>query len=338
MAVTIKDVAREAGVSTATVSKVINKSPTISQTTINNVHAVMKRLEYVPNQLAANLSRASSKNIAFLARLHKGKVYGNPHMFEIICGAQNELERIGYTLTLVDISHEERDGEKAKKIILQKSSDGIIIQGEPLNISTADFFVKKEFPHIVIGKPDFEHRVSWIDVNHVLVGEIAAQHLFQYGYSRISCICGREEDVMASSHLRGMQSFLNSRGTEIDEQCLFRTNHDINEINKAVIALLNMKNLPDAIVCGSNLIAVGVCKVLEDKKISVPSDMGVIMIDDYPYSQIITPTPTVVNIDLYDLGVQSVKSLMRKIKNPTLQVQTYTTLPELINRETTKQM
>ena len=340
MAVTIKDVAREAGVSVTTVSKVINGSPSISQATTDNVRAVMERLEYIPNQHATNLARASTKNIAFLTTLRKGQAFDYPHMFEIICGAENELEKSGYTLTIINASREVKMGETAKKIILKKSADGIIIHDVPIDRSIADFIIKKEFPHMIVGKPDFSHRVSWTDTNNILSGEIAAQHLYQCGYGRIAFIGGKTDSgsVISPHRLQGAQSFLREHRAEIGDEYIRHISYDANESYEAMIALLNKENRPDAVICENNLIAAGVINALKDNKIAVPKEMGVIMIDDNPYSKVITPTPTVVNIDVYDLGVQIVRNLMRKIKNPALQIQTYTTLPELIARDTTQKI
>ena len=337
MAVTIRDVAREAGVSISTVSKVINRSPTISQATNDNIQAIMERLEYIPNQRAANFARASTKNIAYLTMFKKGLVYEQPHNFEMICGAQNELEKNGYTLTLVNTSLEEKEGEIVRKIILQKSSDGIIIAGESINRTSADFIGKKGYPHIIIGKPGFEHSVSWIDTNNILSGEIAAQHLFQCGYSRLAFIGGKSDSIVSSYRLQGVKTFLQEHDTEVKEDFIYCINQDINESYEAMTSLIKGKNKPDAVICENSLMAVGVFKALEKSRIMVPKEMGVVMIDDYPFSKVITPAPTVVNIDIYELGVEIAKALIRKIKNPALQIQAYTTLPELIKRGTTRQ-
>jgi len=338
MAITIKDVAREAGVSITTVSKIINGTPTISQATTEKVQAIMDRLEYIPNKRAANFSRAATKNIVFLATLAKGQVFMNPHMFEMICGIQNELSVHGYTLTLVDTSRETNDGELARKIILEKSADGIIVFGESINKSTADFITNKGFPHIVIGKPEFTHRVCWIDFNNVLSGETAAQHLIQCGYKRIAFIGGKKDQGISLYRLQGAQLYLQEHGADIIEKDIYYIDYDVRESYNAALSLLKQNTRPDAIICESSLIAVGVMKALDENDIVVPTDMGVIMIDDHPYSKAIFPSPTVVNIDIYDLGVQAAKSLLRKIKDPALQMQIYTTLPELIKRETTRKI
>ena len=335
MSVTIKDVAREAGVSISTVSKAMNNSPSIPQVTVDKIQAVMERLEYTPNQRAAAFARASTRNISFLTKFNKGRVYAAPHIFEMICGAQNELAKNGYTLTLVDTSNEEKEGETAKKIIMQKSSDGIIIESESITRSSADYIIEKEFPHIIAGKPSFEHSISWIDTNNVLSGKVAAQHLYQCGYKKISFIGGKKRAVISSYRLQGVQSFLLEHDTELMDNHIRSIEIEVNESYKAMLALLKCKTPPDSVICENSLIAVGVFKALEASGTSIPKNMGVIIIDDYPYSRIISPPPTVVNINIYDMGVEIVKALMRKIKNPALQIQAYTTLPELIKRETT---
>jgi DNA-binding LacI/PurR family transcriptional regulator len=336
MAVTIRDIAREAGVSISTVSKVINGAPTISQKTIDNVHAVMERLEYVPNQRAANFARASTRNVTCLTTLNKGMAYEQPHIFEMICGVQDELDKKGYTLTLIDTSREKIEGETARKVILQKGTDGLIIQGDSINKTTADFITKKGFPHIVVGKPNFKHGLSWIDTNNVVSGEKAAQHLYEYGYKNIAFIGGKEDDVISVYRLQGVRTFLSEHDMEIRKDCVCCIEQDVNESYEAMLSLLDLDVRPDAVICENSLIAVGVFKALEHRQIHAPDEIGVVMIDDNPYSKILTPMPTVVNIDIYDLGVQAVKSLMRKIKKPELQVQAYTTIPELIIRETTR--
>ena len=102
MTITIKDIAKAADVSTATVSKVINGKMYVSPATRENVLRIMKELNYVPNASAANLARRSNKTILYADNFYKGAPYKNPHMFDIICGVSHELSRKGY-LSLIHI-------------------------------------------------------------------------------------------------------------------------------------------------------------------------------------------------------------------------------------------
>ena len=93
--------------------------------------------------------------------------------------------------------------------------------------------------------------------------------------------------------------------------------------------------IPDGVVCENNSIALGVVAAIEEKGLSIPKDIAVITFDDYPFSRIVEPMLTVVNIDVYDMGLQAGALLLRKISNSTLQIQSYTTLPLLITRGST---
>ena len=99
--------------------------------------------------------------------------------------------------------------------------------------------------------------------------------------------------------------------------------------------LLDAPDKPEAIICENDKIAYGVMQALDERKFRVPGQMSVISFDDFPLSHMIEPPMTVVDIDVYDMGIQAGRLLLQKIRHPLLQVQYYTTLPKLVVRETT---
>ena len=103
MPVTIRDVAKEAGVSTSTVSKVLNNWSSISPGTCDRVHEAIKKLHYTPNARAVSFAKGASNNILFLSSLKKEEAYRNPHMFDILCGVRRTLADNGYTLMLTEL-------------------------------------------------------------------------------------------------------------------------------------------------------------------------------------------------------------------------------------------
>lgn len=100
--------------------------------------------------------------------------------------------------------------------------------------------------------------------------------------------------------------------------------------------LLQNEKHPDSVICENNLIALGALDIIKQNGLKIPDDIAVITFDDYPFSQITEPKLTVVNIDVYEMGVQAGNMIISKIKKPNLQIQSYSTLPELIVRESTK--
>ncbi|MCL2051450.1 MAG: LacI family transcriptional regulator [Lachnospiraceae bacterium] len=331
MAITIKDVAHEAGVSFSTVSKVINNSHEISEATAIKVKEVMKRLDYTPNARAASFRRKSTRNIAFLTPLKKGEAFIFPHKFDIICGVHAMLVRRGYNVTLVDISDDEKIAATIKSVISTGGYEGLIVHAWNLNTDAAAILVRGNFPYIVIGEPNFESQICWLDNNNVLAGGIAARHLADCGAKKMAFVGTPWE-----SRLEGVCLTLKELGLEIKPEHICHTDLSVGQGYAVTLELLNSKNRPDGIICENTMIAIGVMKAINEIGLALPTDIQLITFDDYPFSRVIEPMPTVINIDCYDLGEQAASQLIKNIRNPALHVQSYITLPELIVRGTTR--
>jgi len=335
MTVTIKDVAREAGVSTATVSKVINNIPSISEATAARIQQIMKELNYHPNLSAQNFARKSTRNIIFITNLERNTAFTNPHMFEIMSGLQNILYNKNYTLSILSVTMNDQL-EVIDRIIATNSADAIVIHASVITKEMAHRVLKAGFPHIVIGYPNFESQLCWIDNNNYLSGEIAANHLLEQGYHKIAFVGGVESDMISTRRLQGAITALTDRKLQLEEGYIKRGESTRQDGYQMMEALLSGEHLPDAVICANNHIALGVMKSITQRGMKIPKEVGVITFDEYPFSQITDPMMTVVNIDVYDVGVQAGKLILNKIKKPNLQVQSYTTLPSLIVRESTK--
>lgn len=335
MPITINDVAKEAGVSPSTVSKVLNNWSTISDATVEKVNAAVKKLNYTPNARAVNFARQSTQNIVFLTALARDEAYKNPHMFDIMCGVHNEFAKENYTLTLVDTSRESYAGETAEKVIFQKYADGIVVHGSAINESVGDLLLKQQFPHIIIGHPNFSNQLCWIDTNHTLAGEFAAEHMLSCGYTDAAFIGGKKTDTISMHRQRGFLGLMSKYGYKIPDSHIVYTNSSIQESMDETLSLLNGENLPRAIICENNVIALGVAKAIEKTNLRIPEDIAFVTFDAYPYSGIIDPTPTIIDISMYDMGIQAGQMMLHKLKNPSLQIQSYTTLPVLIQGKTT---
>lgn len=334
MAVSIRDVAREAGVSVSTVSKVLNRSPLISEATTQKVRAVMEQLHYRPNLRAQNFARQKTHNVNFIARAEKNAAFHNPHLFEIMCGVENALSSKGYSLTFVNLAPNQNEGDVIDSLIEQKNTDGIVLHVSAASKKAAAVLTDNNFPHIVIGRPDFESELCWIDTNNNLSGSIAVKHLFQVGYRRIAYIGGGKDDLISLHRLQGVQKTAEELGLSLLPQDI-RQGADTLENARAIAKQLIRENRPEAIICANNTVALGAVRSIRDQALTVPDDIAVISFDDYPYSRIMEPALTVVNIDVYDMGTQAGIMLLRKMKQPSLQVQSYTTLPVLIVRDST---
>lgn len=336
MPVTINDVANEAGVSKSTVSKVLNHWATISPATSARVQAAIEKLHYTPNSRAVSFARQTTQNIVYLTSLGKDDAYQNPHMFDIMCGVYHALSGQDYTLTLVDISEEAYPGEKVAQVITSKCSDGLIIHGSAVRKEIASLILDAGFPHIIIGHPGFESRLCWVDTNHALAGQYAAAHMLSCGYTDVSFIGGRKTDYISMQRQKGFLSGMLDAGHHIPLARVGYTDSSKEEGYRFTCSLLKSETkYPQAIVCENNTLALGVVKAILELGLRIPEDIAVLTFDVYPYSSIIEPKLTIIDINVYDMGIQAGTMMLRKLEAPELLIQSYTTLPVLIQGTST---
>lgn len=332
MSVTIRDVAEAAGVSIATVSKVINHSPTISEATVKRVQDTIRNMDYRPNRRAQSFARRATKNIIFLSEMEHGVGFENPHLFEMMAGAEAELARKGYGLLVKRMNAHELVSSFAN-VMDSEYVDGAIIHASVVSKEVAALLTDIAFPYVVVGMPDFANRLCWIDTNNNVAGQIAASHLIKQGYERIAYIGGPQEDKISLHRLNGVQETLK---TKIPLGYIFQGEASSVTGYQSTQELLKCESGPQAIICANQYIAFGCVEALRQHSIAIPQQMAVITFDDFPFSKVIDPQLTVVNLDMYDMGEQAAKIITRRIRNPQLIVQSYTTLPNLIERESTR--
>ena len=327
---TIKDVAREAGASISTVSKALNGSYTISAETTEHIKQVAARLGYRPNARAQMLARKATRSIVFLAEFGKNTAFENPHMFEILSGAESALREKDYAVTLQhcntkDVCH------LSKEIMNRKSADGLLIHASVVTKELSLMLSREEVPHMIIGKPDFTNNLCWIDNDNSLSGELAARKLKELGHKKILLIAGLEDDHISEDRCKGIRIGLGS----LELAAVFRGFPTIEEGRRMGLEALELPERATAVICTNNFLAVGCLRAFARQNVKVPEDMSLITFDDYPFAKFTDPPLTTVSIDLHDLGVQAGKMLMVKIRKPSLHVQSYSTLPTLIERQST---
>ena len=335
MGVTIKDVAEAAGVSISTVSKVLNGHYSISEKTAERVRGIMREMNYYPNANAQSFASGSNHTVVLLANLSPNAAFRNPHMFEIIAGLEEALCRRGYRLILRGADATSACGI-AEEIISRRSADAIAIHVGVMSHPLAAVLTRLQFPHIVLGAPDFESQVCWIDNSNTYSGAVAAGYLLSRGYRRLAFIGGRSYDLGSALRLQGVKQGLANGGERLEDQYIWLGESTRADGFRMTEGLLNQKQLPDAIICANNYIALGCVDAVLKREMRIPKDMGIMAFDDYPFSRIMEPPLTVVDINVRDMGVQAAKFLTDIIRHPNMQIQTYITTSNVIARGSTR--
>ena len=315
MGITIKDVAAAAGTSVSTVSKVINGHYSISEETAARVRRVMQELNYYPNASAQSFARGPPKTIAVLANLAPSARGYRLHLRGVDTATAYEV---------------------AKEVIYRQSADALAIHVSVIAYPLSGLLTKSHFPHIVLGAPNFESQVCWIDNNNVYSGTVAAAYLLSRGYRKIAFIGGQYYDFGSLHRLQGVKQELENAGLQLEDQYIWLGESTRADSFLMTMKLLDHKILPDAIICANNYIAMGCVDALCRKNIRIPQDIGIVAFDDYPLSQVIEPQLTIVDINVRDLGRQAGKLIIDIIKHPNKQIQTYVTTSNIVERKSTR--
>lgn len=304
MAVTIKDVAREAGVSVSTVSKVINGHYSISEATAARVRETMRALSYYPNASAQSFARGATQRVVLLTDLERNIAFSNPHMFEIIAGVEEALRRRGYALELRGTDKTDAAGA-ARDAIARRSADALIVHVSVMSHALSALLTETHFPHMVLGVPGFDSQVCWVDINHVYSGVLAAEHLVKRGYRRIAFVGGRDYDLSSTNRLEGVRRGLKDLNCPLSENMIWLGDSTLADGARMTVRLLEQSPRPDAIVCANNYLALGCVSAIHAAGLKIPGDIGVITFDDNPFSHMTDPPLTAVDIDVRDMGNQA---------------------------------
>lgn len=335
MGVTIKDVAEAAGVSISTVSKVLNGHYSISEKTAERVRGIMREMNYYPNANAQSFASGSNHTVVLLANLAPNAAFQNPHMFEIIAGLEEALCKRGYRLILRGTDATSACGI-AEEIISRRSADAIAVHVGVMSHPLAAVLTRLQFPHIVLGAPDFDSQVCWIDNSNTYSGTVAASFLLSRGYKRLAFIGGKSYDLGSVLRLQGVKQGLSNAGAKLEDQYIWLGESTRADGFRMAEGLLSQKKLPDAIICANNYIALGCVDAVNKRGLRIPKDIGVMAFDNFPFSQIIEPPLTVVDINVRDMGAQAAKFLTDIMRHPNTQIQTYITTSDVIVRGSTR--
>ncbi|MBO9599132.1 MAG: LacI family DNA-binding transcriptional regulator, partial [Cohnella sp.] len=202
MKVTINDIAKAANVAKSTVSKVLNDAPTIPDETKRRVRAIMKELNYTPSSIATQLARQSSFTIGFIMDVDHKDDFLNPFFYSMLGGAESEICKHRYEMTISNISSLSEDDFIAR-YVHSKKLDGMLVHTTVLTQSRVEQLNKLGFPYVVIGQPREPVDVTFVDIDNNAGGKMAATHLLKQGYKRIAFIGGVPGEAISHSRLLG---------------------------------------------------------------------------------------------------------------------------------------
>lgn len=325
---TLKEVAHQAGVSTATVSNVLNGKKYVSNEVKEQVHSAMKALNYQPNIIAKSLRIKESRIIGLLI-----SDIANPFFSSVVRGIENELATNDYNVLLCNTdSSVEREREYLEGLI-GKRIDGLIVSSAG---NTGDYFRTLErtgVPIVFLNRcPEFMN-CDVIMTNNTRGAYRAIEHFIRHGYGKIAIITGPNSISTGKDRLTGYRRALEDYGITEQDSLIKEGLFDVQSGYDKMKELMEQDCKPDAVFISNNLMTLGAYKYIREKGIRVPEQLAVIVFDDPEWAELVDPPITSVRQQTYELGVQAAKLMMASIKDAKTKRDILYMDPSLIIRE-----
>ncbi len=328
--ITINEIAREAGVSTATVSRSFNQPNTVRKATREAVLAVIERHHYVSHGLAGGLASRRSRLLGLVIPMVTNSIYGSSTQ-----AVQQAAQQAGYTV-LVSVSDfsEEREAALIHQL-LSRRVEGLILTGERRASAVYDKIVRNNCPFVITWKLTRSRERPSVSFDNIKAARAAVGHLLALGHRRIGLICGRTDlNDRALQRKIAFEQALRDAKIEPDPELMFERAFDFVEGRAAMQRMLQLDRPPTAVFCANDVQAIGALSECRDAGLSVPNDISIVGFDDMPIAQYITPKLTTVRVPAQEMGDSAAKRLIAAIETsaPVLPLELST---DLVIRETT---
>lgn len=318
---TLNDVAREAGVSPMTVSRVMNGSSAVKEETKKRVLEAVNKLNYQPNLLARSLSADRMDSIGVVVTRME-----NPMYSLMVAGIYNEAAVYGYDVVIA-CSHDLHSSMQSVQTLLSKRVSGLIVlpieyrmEGEQNLPMMAGFeqefsrrmqkYAKWDFPIVTIGQQLPEGACSRIIENYEDGAVSAVEYLAEQGHRKIGFVSHSCFDKgIWKERYQGFEKAIGKYGLETKKEWTVFSEETVEGARQAVLRLLEQEELPTALYCANDVLAAGTCLAVADKGLSVPGDISVIGHDGRDFGEMLRPALTTMAIEPMELGRQAVAAM-----------------------------
>ncbi|MGH7719387.1 MAG: LacI family DNA-binding transcriptional regulator [Gemmatimonadaceae bacterium] len=318
---TIKDVAREANVSVATVSRVCNDIPGVKDATRRRVQSIAARLGYSPNGAARSLITSRTNTLGVLLPDLYGEFFS-----EVIRGIDQTARRHGYHL-LVSSSHSDKDEIEAALRSMRGRVDGLIVMSPDMDAQVAVKNLPARFPVVLLNCASDDGTLDSLTIENYEGAYALVRHLVGLGHRRIAMIKGSERNHDAAERLRGYRAAL--RAARLKPARSWEVPGDFSEASgyRAALELLRRTPRPTAIFAANDSMAIGALSALRELGIAVPGEVAVAGFDDIPLARYMNPPLSSVHVDISVLGARATDRLLEVVRGGGGGAQRHDTLP-----------
>lgn len=329
MATSIKDVAREAGVSIATVSRVLNDIDVVNEDTKKKVLDAIKKLGYRPNIVARSLKTQRTKTIGILVPDISSGLYP-----EIVRGAEDVANIYDYNVILCNSDFDDEKEKEYLRVLKEKMVDGVIYMSSSLQEETLDIINELDLKTVLVESKDKEERLPSVTIDNIKAEEEATNYLLNHGATKVAYV-GVDKNRMNAWGDRyiGYENALINKGLNLDNDLIYTNGLKVKAGYEAIEYFENTGKEYDAVVCASDEIAMGVINALREHGKKVPGNVSVIGFNDNGVSSVFYPKITTIKQPSYDMGSVAMRMLIKILNKKELEESQFVLDYKLIERE-----
>ncbi|MEW6028953.1 MAG: LacI family DNA-binding transcriptional regulator [Chloroflexota bacterium] len=311
---TLEDIAKQAGVSRSTVSRVVNGYPNVRDGVRKRVLEVIHNTGYHPNAAARTLASQRSWTLGLVLPHSVSFFFTDPYYPHLTKGIAQACNQYNYTLALFLVGTKEDEEKIFPRVSRKGLLDGVLVQaGHHGDQQIIGLLVDSKMPLVVAGRPFRSDNVSYIDIDNVNASHNAVRHLIQIGYRRIGTIAGPVHSTVGLDRKEGYLKALKERGREVDESLIVEGDFTETGGYYAMQKLLPAK--PDAVFAASDIMAIGAMRAAREAGLRIPKDIAFVGFDDLPIATLSDIQLTTVRQPVIQFGIKAVELLLDLIEN-----------------------
>ncbi len=326
---TINDVAARAGVSAATVSRVVNSNSNVSPETFKRVTEAINALNYRPNLLGRNLRKTKSERILVLL-----PNISNPFYSEIVKGIEDVANQNGYYIMLCNTDSDIAREKQYIKMLKSQLADGAILMASEMNCEELTE-LSQQTPVVQCCEYKEGIPMSHVSIDNELAAYKAVKHLTSLGHKKIAFIGAKNQFLSSSLREKGYLRALDEAGIDYNPTYCDYGDYSYKSAFRIMKQLMSLDQIPTAVFCISDLMAIGAIRSAMEEKLRIPKDLAVCGFDNIYFSRMFKPSITTISQPMYDLGCVAMEVLVNMIEGGKAEAMHHFLEHELIIREST---
>lgn len=300
MAATIFDVAKQAGVSIGTVSRVLNNRDRVSQATRERVLKAIRELDYHPNSFAQGLASQQTDTVGLVI-----PQVNDPFFYEIVRGVEDTVTAAGYSLLIVSQPRQTSESHYGR-LFRRGHVDAMILASIDVYHDEIREIIAGGVPVTLIQQNPSKDVPAVVADNYGGMCELA-EHLLTHGYRRFAYITGTNHTPDNKERLRAIHNTLAAHGLSLASEAVVEGNYLRGSGYSAMLRLLDLPERPEAVIAGNDQMAADAILAAQERGLSVPDDIAVVGFDDVPLATYVSPPLTTVHQPIYEIGVHAAR-------------------------------